>query len=463
LGVPSLIIIVNLRLLQQQIYAKKLPHFEMTIGTHAPPKALAHQVRNALAHLYDYAYLQNHPLAALVENAASLDQVTRAQRLRRLLLDCIEALRPRTQEVPRPSAARTHALLTYRYVDGLAIREIAARRALSERQTYRELRSGVQAIASLLQERMAAQRDEAQLLAAAPTTPEDPLQAAYTEAVRLKTEPGSEAVDLSDLIAGVLQLLAPLGERAGVRIVLSTPPPWPLVAADRVMLRQALLNLLSYALGHMAQGDLSIAVAAACEQVIVEIRQAASSARSRSVPSSQTDQARVGTVVAQALIEAQGGQLEISQDANLWIARVALPPAGPASARVAPPAARPSTILVIDDNQDLVHLLERYLAGHHIRVVAATEGEQALLLAAKLQPALITLDVMLPNMDGWEILQRLRAAPESAHIPVVICSVLHERDLAQSLGASDYIVKPVQQADLIDVLQRWLGPPHLAQ
>ncbi len=423
----------------------------MAIRPDVPSEPLAHQVRNALAHLYDYAYLQNHPLAALVDNAASLDEVTRAQRLRRLLLDCIESLRPRTSEAGHSDVARAYALLIYRYVDGIPIQEIAARRALSERQAYRELENGVEAVASLLQEQIAAHPGDVPPLAHAPGLSEDPLQVAFIEAVRLKTGPGSEAIDLSDLVAGVLKLLAPLSERTGIRIALATPLPWPSVAADRVMLRQAFLNLLTYALNRGAQGDLSISVAVAHEQITIEIRQAASVTRSHPLPSPEMDQAHVGPTVAQALIEAQGGQLAISQDAGLWSARVTLPAAGVA------------TILVIDDNQDLVDLLQRYLAGHRIRVVAATEGEQALRLAAKLQPDLITLDVMLPKMDGWEILQRLRAAPESAHTPVVICSVLHERELAQSLGASDYIVKPVQQADLIDVLQRWLGPPHPAQ
>jgi CheY-like chemotaxis protein len=423
----------------------------MSTSANELSEELAHQVRNALAHLYDYAYLQNHPLAKLVDNSANLDEVTRAQRLRRMLLDCIEALCPQTQEAMRSDAARAHALLTYRYVDGIGLGEIASRRGLSERQAYRELDKGVEAVASLLRERMAARPDEAEPLAATPTSPDDPLQAARTEAVRLKTGPGGEIVDLSDLIAGVLKLLTPLGERTGLRITLATPLPWPQVSADRVMLRQAFLNLLTYALNGIAQGDLSIAVATAAERITIEIGQTVCPTRLRPLPSPATPQDQVGPVVARALIEAQGGQLEICQDAGLWSARVTLSAAGEA------------TILVIDDNQDLVDLLQRYLAGHHIKVVAATEGEQALRLATTLQPKLITLDVMLPSMDGWEILQRLRAAPESVHTPVVICSVLHEQELAQSLGASDYIVKPVRQADLIDVLQRWLGPPHPAQ
>jgi CheY-like chemotaxis protein len=92
-------------------------------------------------------------------------------------------------------------------------------------------------------------------------------------------------------------------------------------------------------------------------------------------------------------------------------------------------------------------------------VVGAKDGAPALRLAAELQPRLITIDVMMPNLDGWEVLQRLKTTPETAHIPVVVCSVLHEPELALAMGASDYLTKPVQQADLLAVLERHLGRP----
>jgi CheY-like chemotaxis protein len=118
-------------------------------------------------------------------------------------------------------------------------------------------------------------------------------------------------------------------------------------------------------------------------------------------------------------------------------------------------------VLVVDDNADLTALFQRYAAGHNLNVVGATNGAQALALARELRPQLIILDLMLAQMDGWEILQRLRRSEEAAATPIVICSVLNEPDLAFSLGASDYVTKPINQATLVDVLRRWLGklPP----
>ncbi len=89
-----------------------------------------------------------------------------------------------------------------------------------------------------------------------------------------------------------------------------------------------------------------------------------------------------------------------------------------------------------------------------------TSGADALALLRQLTPQAIVLDVMMPHQDGWEILQALRQEPACATIPVIVCSVLREHDLALSLGASDTLVKPVSQPALLDVLRRWLGTLH---
>ncbi len=150
--------------------------------------------------------------------------------------------------------------------------------------------------------------------------------------------------------------------------------------------------------------------------------------------------------MAQALVEAQGGYLEVYDSEGKWRARVSLPTSGRA------------TILVIDDNADIVALFQRYLGGHEVSVVGATDGEEALRLAVELQPQAITLDVMMPNQDGWEILHRLKSSPDTQHIPVIVCSVLDEPQLALAMDASDTITKPVSQVGLLAVLQRWMGP-----
>lgn len=405
------------------------------------------QVRNLLAHLYDYAYLQNHPLAALLDPGRHLDRVTRGQRLRRLLLDCLEALRPQADADAASDAARAHSMLTFRYVDGLPMKEIAAMRALGLRQTYREVERGVEAVARILQDRLreplaSAGQDEAR---------PNLLQTAQAEVARLRPAVRIETLDLGEILHGVLDLLRPLSERTGVAVRLASPQAWPPVRGDRIMLRQALLNLLTYALDSLAHGDLLISASAAATELYVDVAESPTISRTCPVAPPLEAQAQVSLPVSQALLAAQGGRLEVGRQEGRWRARLALPTPGQ------------PTILAIDDNEDLTALLQRYLGGHEVKVIGVRDGEQALRLAEELQPHLITLDVMMPALDGWEILQRLKASPATAHIPVVVCSVLHAKELAASMGASGYIPKPVRQDDLLRALQRWLGPLPPAQ
>jgi CheY-like chemotaxis protein len=111
------------------------------------------------------------------------------------------------------------------------------------------------------------------------------------------------------------------------------------------------------------------------------------------------------------------------------------------------------TILVIDDYEGLSRLLKRYLAGHRCRVLAATDGMSGLSLAREVQPDAVVLDVMMPGMDGWEILQRLQNHPDTQHIPVIICSVFNDPELAYALGASSFLSKPVKRDDILNALR----------
>ncbi len=109
-------------------------------------------------------------------------------------------------------------------------------------------------------------------------------------------------------------------------------------------------------------------------------------------------------------------------------------------------------MLVVDDNQELFALFERYTAGHPYRLVHAAGADEALMLARSHLPHAITVDLMMPNRDGWELLQALRGDPVTARIPAIVCSVLNEAGLALSLGAQGYLKKPVSQTDLLQAL-----------
>jgi len=112
-----------------------------------------------------------------------------------------------------------------------------------------------------------------------------------------------------------------------------------------------------------------------------------------------------------------------------------------------------TTILVIDDHPPLIELMRRFLTQTRCKVVGVSDGQKGIEMARSLLPDLIMLDVMMPEIDGWEVLQRLRNTPETVHIPVVICSIFNDPKLAYSLGATALLTKPVNREKLIDLLK----------
>ncbi|MBC7814452.1 MAG: response regulator, partial [Burkholderiales bacterium] len=109
-------------------------------------------------------------------------------------------------------------------------------------------------------------------------------------------------------------------------------------------------------------------------------------------------------------------------------------------------------LLLVDDNEGLVDLLNHYLDGAY-RLVAVHNGDDGLRMARQLQPDVILLDLMMPGMDGWELLQRLRTSSDTQAIPVIICSVISDPELAYSLGASKCVPKPVTKDALLHALR----------
>ena len=114
-----------------------------------------------------------------------------------------------------------------------------------------------------------------------------------------------------------------------------------------------------------------------------------------------------------------------------------------------------STILVIDDDPQAGEIIERYLIKAGFNVTTANSGEQGLRLAHECQPAAITLDVMMPDMDGWSVLRALKADPVLHKIPVIMLTMVDDRTRGYSLGAVDYLTKPVDRELLHQALSRY--------
>jgi CheY-like chemotaxis protein len=103
---------------------------------------------------------------------------------------------------------------------------------------------------------------------------------------------------------------------------------------------------------------------------------------------------------------------------------------------------------VVDDDPASRDLLARFLRAEGFGVTVAASGEEGLAIARSQHPALITLDVLMPGVDGWSVLTALKSDPDTADIPVVLVTILDDRDLGYALGATDYLTKPVDRERL---------------
>jgi hypothetical protein len=171
----------------------------------------------------------------------------------------------------------------------------------------------------------------------------------------------------------------------------------------------------------------------------------------------------LGLSITRRLCRIMGGDVSVRSELGrgstfrLWVpARLT---AASESIRPPAPAAPPPTILVVDDAPATSTVLQRMLEQDGFAVVCASGGVSALALARELRPAAITLDVFMPDMDGWSELSALKADPELADIPVVMVTVSEKPELAFALGASEFLNKPVDRRALRDVLGRVLRGP----
>jgi len=128
----------------------------------------------------------------------------------------------------------------------------------------------------------------------------------------------------------------------------------------------------------------------------------------------------------------------------------------PRPAKAVPAGVRP--ILVIDDDQNSRDLLQRTLEADGHSVATASGGEEGLDLARRLQPLLITLDVMMPGLDGWAVLKELKSDPTLRHIPVMMVTIEGEQDLGYTLGAVEHLTKPVDREKLLQLVSYHAGP-----
>lgn len=398
-------------------------------------------VRDALLHLHDASRLQMHPLAQRVTAQTGHDVVLRGKLLVRDLLDTIRILRPGAGTPSDSLAWRAHRILELRYIEGLSARQVMEELALSKTQYHRDHGRALEAVASALRERWGLVGPPA--IATAPQSRES-LVLRETEqlVVQMSLEQHNLVALLDDLIGLFRQPIVESRTRLSLRV----SPDVSAVYGDRVALRQIFVILLESALGRSAGGAIDIALQVRGDAVEISVTASAPTERSATTVESALDQ-EPEWKFAQRLVETLGGSLNIEPpiDVRSWQAIVTLP------------VARRPLVLILDNHPDFINLVSRYLVEQGWQIIATHEAGEAQAMAADFQPNVILLDVIMPGRDGWDLLLALKSTADTRHIPVVICSVLHEPKIARALGADGYLPKPVSPKTLLEALTPFRG------
>jgi CheY-like chemotaxis protein len=133
-----------------------------------------------------------------------------------------------------------------------------------------------------------------------------------------------------------------------------------------------------------------------------------------------------------------------------------VPDVGPTSPL---PAPQRKTILVVDDDPATLDMLQRFLGKEGYDVVPVARGKDVLAMAREVHPQAITLDLLMPGMDGWSVLAALKDDPELAEIPVILLTIVEDRNLAHAFGVTDYLTKPIDRTRLLSILQKYVQAP----
>jgi signal transduction histidine kinase/CheY-like chemotaxis protein len=290
-----------------------------------------------------------------------------------------------------------------------------------------------------------------------------------------------QMVTIEPVVAQVLSIVEPLAGQKSIKVESDVARAGEVVA-DAGKLKQMLLNLVSNAIKFTPDGG-TVKIGATRLRSAVEI-----SVTDTGIGISDADQAQIfhefhqvdpgpgrlqqGTGLGLALTRRfallHGGEVRVTSKVGAGSVFTLRLPVQPSVQVTAPLAGAPvketvdasrPLVLVIEDDAGAAELLSRQLQAGGFRTEIARTGTEAVAKARTLRPAAITLDILLPELDGWEVITRLKREEETSDIPVVVVSVVDNPELGKALGALDYFVKPVDGRELVDRLARFRLEP----
>ena len=398
-------------------------------------------LRSSLHYLYDTVHLRRSPLIKLLGLSAEFDQ---GAALQRILTDAIHALKPADDEPPQSTAWRIHDTLSLQYIRQFDRHVVATQLGISERQLRREQRLALEALAQRLWQNLDLGLNVNPTPAVAPKQPLENIpqpelendQALSDELVWLQSPTQEQHAPLGEILRTVYGLAQPLAQQWQVALQINIEAGLADIPLSQLATRNTLLTILSVTIPQASRGE--VAVSAARAGLGIEFRITCS--RTRQAP--VLDEDDPGMKTARHLATFYGANLSVQQQDTGFAITLRLSPS------------EQIPILVIDDNTGWDEMLKRYAAGSRYHVVGTHEPRIAHALAEKMQPAVIFLDVMMPEVDGWQVLSELRQEQATSHIPIVVCTVLPLEHLALSLGVNAFLQKPVTQNQFLSTLDK---------
>ena len=286
-----------------------------------------------------------------------------------------------------------------------------------------------------------------------------------------------ESFPLMSLIEDVAKTIEPMATKNGNRIVVDCRSDLGTIHADQIRFRQALLNLTSNANKFTEKGTVTIAAQAQQTEIIIAVtdtgigmteeqmgRLFQEFTQASSTTASKYGGTGLGLAISRHFCRMMGGDITVeSKPGEGSTFTIRLPRIVQIEQEHAEPVhpiaeeAEEPLILVVDDDATVRELVVRHLERAGFAVVAARGGQEGLRLVRELRPAAVTLDIMMPDLDGWTVLAAIKGDPALASIPVVLMSIVEEKNRGYALGAADYLVKPVDRTKLVETLTSICG------
>ena len=300
----------------------------------------------------------------------------------------------------------------------------------------------------------------------------DLLDISRMESGRMALSP--EVVRIDGLVGQVIVAMEARAVERGLTLRSCVPPALPAVVADPDRVVQILTNLVANAINYtLASGEVIVSARAHGDEVHVSVSDTGIGIASEDQEKvfgrffraddpvvQDTPGTGLGLPIVRALVEMHGGRVWVDSEPGEGSMFTFTLPAVEARrvARTGEGAEPvPAKVLVIEDDPDIATLIQLHLSRDGRGVLIARRGDEAIEMAQRERPDLITLDIMLPDVDGFTVLDELKSNPATQDIPVVVVSVLPDRGECLRLGAVDYVTKPIDEQRLLHAVRKVLA------